>query len=104
MGGRAELRLTLRGRLSVSHNLVDRALFGRVCPARRDRARDVGGVPLVRRTDIHDNELPALDETVIEIVVKRRRVRPGANDRREGWTVGAVPAKGVLDECLNFKL
>jgi len=46
----------------------------------------------------------ALDETVVEVIVKRRRVRSRADDRRERRAVGAIAAKGVLDERLNLKL
>jgi len=53
---RTEPRLSLGRRLAVANDLVDRALFGRVGPA-RGIERVTRRVSLVGRADVHDDEI-----------------------------------------------
>ena len=90
--------------LRREHDVVERALLGREGAVGRIGAGDVGGVAGHLRAEVGQHQAVADDRPVVRLVMQRRRIPSGGDDRGEGPAAGAEVAEGVLDRRLQLVL
>ena len=88
--------------LGVEHELVDLALAGSELAVGWIGAGDVGRVAVVLSADVDHDEVAVLDLAAIGEVVRNRRIRARADDRREPRALGSPADERGHD--LGFEL